>query len=114
MYRVLIRLDAKKFGCFESGALSFLEWLKAPAIKRLIDCGAVAPVSPPPLSILPGWVTRAEKLAPLGITDVVELLQANSDELRRALGYKRAATIDGWKREARTFIATPPERKPRR
>jgi len=114
MYRILMPLDAKKFGCLEPGALSFLEWLKAPAIRRLIDCGAIAPVAPPPLAVLPKWVTRAEKLAPLGILTVVDLLRADSDELRQAFNYKRVATIEGWKREARTFIETPPERKPRR
>lgn len=117
MYRILLPLDAGKHGKLSpdhDGGVSSLHWLKPAALARLIACGAISRVVPPPLAVLPGWKLRAPKLAALGIVDVVQLLEANSDKIAQALGYKRSSTIDGWKKAAREYIVTPPTRKARR
>ena len=56
---------------------------------RLIAGGFIAYISPPRLDVLPGWETRARKLAKLGILDALQLLQAG-DEIPKLLRVKPA------------------------
>ena len=64
----------------------------------LVDCGALAAVTGPPLAELPGWVTRSEKLAPLGIITADDFLEYDPKKLTKQSGYKEK-TIERWRTE---------------
>ena len=65
----------------------------------LIQNGAVSPCKPAPLSELQGWTTRAEKLAKVGITDVVAFLEADNETLREVFNHKTDRAVNRYKAE---------------
>ena len=79
----------------------------------LVAVKALAPVSTPPLSELPGWIKRAERLNAVGIITVQDLLDTKSSAIAEIFGYKSTAGIDRWKEEVREWLMPkPPEKKP--
>jgi hypothetical protein len=110
LYRVLRALDAgSKRGIIQAAdehgrqVITDLEWLNRKQRKALVNCGAVAPVAPPPLNVLPGWRLRAGKLVKFGIETAVDLLETDAEWLANCLGY-RASTVKRWQREVREYL----------
>jgi hypothetical protein len=80
----------------------------------LIKKGALAPVHTPPLSELPGWILKGQKLRTIGIVTVQDFLDAPDSNIARLFGYQES-TIQKWKREAQEWItAKEPAPTPRR
>lgn len=99
LYRALSRLS----GVAERGALTPLAHLTPEQIGKLERTGAVARVSPPPLSELPGWSARAGKLAKVGIVDAEQLAEVDTQLIRSALRVKEE-TARRYKQEARSCL----------
>ena len=81
--------------------------LKPAAIPILIEREAISAVSAPPLSILPGWKRRAEKLEAKGIIGLDDFIEGDSAELAKIFRNTETETIDTWKREALDLLRTP-------
>lgn len=77
-------------------------------IDKLIEVGSLARVSPPPLTELPGWKTRAGKLVSHDILDAGQFLEAEEAKLARALR-NRPETIRRLKAEVIRWLQ--PERE---
>jgi hypothetical protein len=77
-------------------------------IAALVLVGAISPVHGPPLSILPGWSTRAKQLEPIGIITAEQFLDADEKELAKALALK-VDTIRKYKQELETAWLTAPD-----
>lgn len=77
--------------------------LAAYAIEPLIRANAISPVSYPPLDVLPGWVRRSELCGELGITDIGEFLEADTEYLAEQLNF-HAETVERWKKEAESAV----------
>ena len=90
------------------GSIVRLPWLeKDPAgIQALMDKGAIARVSPPPLGVLPGWKIRSQKAQRFGIEDAEQFLEAGDADLARWMGAKEE-TIRKWKKELTGFLIAP-------
>ena len=99
LYRALQRLS----GVCERGALTPLSHLTPEQIAKLEQSGGVARVSAPPLSELPGWSARAEKLAKVGLHDAEQLIEADPKLIRSALRVKDE-TAQRYQQEARSFL----------
>lgn len=96
-FRVHVPLDRGKGRIVHTDSLTQLAWLNEEDQIRLVQCGAVSRVAPPPLRILPGWKTRGERLAPHDIITVVDFLEADNALLQDILVRRKEATIIGWK-----------------
>jgi hypothetical protein len=68
------------------------------AVERLVRVGAIAPVSTPPLEMVPGWQRRAVKLRTLGKTSVEEVLSMPAADLAGVFGV-RPETAERWQSE---------------
>ncbi len=96
-FRVQRKLDRGKGRTVYAGTITRLAWLTPDDQQRLVHCGAVTEVAPPPLRILPGWKVRSEKLRTHGITTAIQFLEADNALLQDILNVKREATIKQWK-----------------
>lgn len=79
-----------------------LEWLSAENQNRLVRVGAVRPLASPPLTVMAGWNTRAEKLLPLGIETLEQFLEAEVREITRIMRVK-PATVRRWRSEVEAW-----------
>lgn len=68
------------------------------AVERLVRVGAIAPVSTPPLEMVPGWQRRAKRLRPLGKTSVEEVLSMPAADLAGIFAI-RPQTAERWQSE---------------
>lgn len=107
MYRVNRRLSRGEKKPIEPGSIIEIQWLPDDKIQKLINCGAVTRIAPPPLDVLPGWERRAVKLEKMGITNVVQLLTASVDEVAAHMKVK-PATVLKWMDEARNWLIVRP------
>jgi len=73
------------------------------AIEPLIRVNAISPVAYPPLDALPGWIRRSELCGELGITDIGEFLEADTEYLAEQLNFQ-PRTIKKWKKEAASAV----------
>ena len=81
-------------------------------LDALVEARALAEVKPPPLSELPGWTTRAEKLGGEGIVTAVDFLEADDELLKEALNYKTMRNINKWREELKGWlVAGKPKKK---
>jgi hypothetical protein len=71
---------------------------KPDKIAVLLQAGAIGEVTGPPLSKLPGWKVRAEKLAPLEIVCVHEFLAGDVAQMAEVMNVKEV-TIEKWQSE---------------
>lgn len=97
MFRVLVALS-KGTTIIPAGSFTRLEWLRPAQQDVMVEAGAVSEVSAPPLEELPGWSVRAQKLALVGIVDVVQFLEADAEIVGKALR-RKAETIESYRRE---------------
>lgn len=93
-----------------TGSLTRLGWLNQENQLRLVRCGAVSRVAPPPLRILPGWKTRAERLQKHGIIDAVQFLEADNALLQDILVRRREATIKTYKNDLEQQLIARPQK----
>lgn len=98
LYRVLRPLSTGH----EPGQLVDGERFKK--LDALIEVNALAPVSFPPLSELPGWKTRAKKLAAENVVTVQDFLDAEEGTLKRIFGHKTTRVISKWKKEVKDWL----------
>ena len=102
VYRALMKLDRGSKGVIQRGQIIVDRGWKETYIDRLIEVGAVAPISAPPISTLPGWGDSDEVLAGIGVTTADQLLEANDEAIMSALEIDRPqlakmrADVMGW------------------
>lgn len=81
-------------------------------LDALLEVNALAEVLYPPLSALPGWKLRSEKLARVGIMTIADFLEADDERLRRLFGRRTLRSINDWKRELQDWLVVDePEKK---
>ena len=102
MFRVLVALS-KGTTIIPAGSFTRLEWLRPAQQDVMVETGAVSEVAAPPLEMLPGWSTRAAKLALVGIVDVVQFLEADTETLRDVL-HRKAETVESYRRELYSWL----------
>ena len=107
IFRVLKKLSRKDH-IMEPGSLSRFEWLAPEQIAVLEKQRAISRLSAPPLSEMPGWKRRGQKLEDIGIETAEDLLEADG-EVVAGLMNVRAATVDRWKTEAEWWLVVPPK-----
>ncbi|RPI52771.1 MAG: hypothetical protein EHM56_08010 [Chloroflexi bacterium] len=83
IYRALKDLDAGKT-LIRRGQVFMSGTLPGAVVDRLAELGKIAPVSTPPLAVLPGWKARAGKIAP-EIETAGDFLEADSARLAKVL-----------------------------
>ena len=110
MYRVCKTLHVGGGRYLYPGTFTRLGWLDEGGVAKLVAVGAVGEVRPPPLVLIPGWERRAARMAGQGITDVVQLLDADTDTVVKACRAK-AATVERWKEEVRDWLVVAPPAK---
>ena len=82
--------------------------LKVGIIPILLAKGAIGEVTGPPLSTLPGWSLRSERLAAINVVYVHDFLDGEISQLAEVCGV-RQATIEKWQAEvARWLQPVPP------
>lgn len=86
---------------------------KPKSISGLLANNKIAPVATPPLSELPGWGKRAEKLAGIDIKTAADFLDADTEKIRAQFNLKGAYTIEKWKEEVRSYLVVSVLPKPR-
>lgn len=89
------------------GTFTRLEWLNGEGIERLKRAGAVNEVAPPPLTALPGWKRRAQRLRALNIADATQFLETDGEAIAQHLRVK-AATVERWRQELKMWMVAPP------
>lgn len=108
MYRILHKLDIGKNRFLYSGSFNRLEWLEESGLARLERKGAICRVKPPPLEVLPGWASRAEKVVEVtGLKDAEAFLEADPGTLAAALE-EDVDTIRRWQKEIEGHLTAEP------
>jgi len=104
IYRVLARLSAgsRLGGYIEAGSMVSDNDLTPRVIAILVDRGALSPVAPPPLGVLPGWKLRAKRFEEAGY-DAISILESDSATVAQETGYAERS-IEKWKNELRGFM----------
>jgi len=104
MYRVISHITVLKSGrLIPAGTLSNLEDISDHGCAVLLHKGIIAEVEGPPLAVLPGWETLAEQLEAFSIATVVDLLEADCENISIGLGVG-AADVAAWQEEAKQFV----------
>lgn len=109
-YRILRDLS-KGNKIIKIGQITSLSGLPQATLDRLAEVGAIAEVSPPPLSELPGWQTRAAKLEATGIITATQFLELKDYELIKKLFRVKDETIEAWKKQITDIWLSPPPQK---
>ena len=110
-YRVVKRNTPLNSGHRYGDIISDTE-MNSRVIEALLANNIITRASTPPLSEVPGWEKRAEKLEVVGIVTIENLLETEPKEIAKLLGYKRHSHIAKWQDNAREWIAG--EVKPKR
>lgn len=109
LYRIVSPV-AKGDQIIPVGTVGKLEYFTPQSLAALLRKGAITEVSPPPLSIMPGWKLRSAKLAKIGIEDAVQLLEGDTDDLMRSLRMTRVG-VQKWKKDAEDLLTVDPQKK---
>lgn len=105
MYRVKKNLARGEI-IVPRGIIDPLEGFSAKAIDILIQRGAIAPVASPPISEIPRWITRAARLAEIGIITIGDLLEADTGTVATHMNV-RPQTVGTWKRQLEKLLHPP-------
>lgn len=105
MYRVIRALQVGST-IIEKGAIGTFDQLNPGALRRLLEMGLIAKVSPPPLKVLPKWAGRAAKLEAIGVITAADFMTAEDRTLAQTLriGAAQVATL---KQELRESLKAP-------
>jgi hypothetical protein len=76
-------------------------------LDRLVAGGVLTAIQTPPLSVLPGWSRRAEKLAGAGVHTVEQLLDMDDAKLATLFNQRGTKNARRWKEEAAAFLKLP-------
>jgi hypothetical protein len=99
IYRVLRNLDTgHKPGDFVKGSR-----FKKGVLGILLHRGILAPVSAPPLRVLPGWSLRAERLGEVGI-DAIKFMEMDDDEIAEKIDANPRA-IAKWRADLKSQLS---------
>ena len=98
LYRVQRRLTTGD----EPG--DFVEGSKFKQLDKLVAAGVLEEVHPPPLSEIPGWRLRSERLAGAGIVTALDFLEASKEQLMQIFEHKTDAHIANWQAEIREWL----------
>lgn len=93
-----------------SGEVFHVSRLSPKAITILERKGNIARIATPPLEELPGWKTRAAKLAKEDIETAEQFLEAPDDDLAKLMNVK-PSTIATWKQDVSGWLTAPPPKK---
>ncbi|KPJ77282.1 MAG: hypothetical protein AMJ81_00025 [Phycisphaerae bacterium SM23_33] len=104
LYRVLKSLTTGH----QPGDIVSGDRFESRVLAALVKVRAISEVRPPPLSELPGWEARAEKLREIGVVTVRDFLEADDDKVRELFNYKRTSTVAKWKTEAEKWVRAGP------
>ena len=110
LYRVLRRL-AHKDSYIETGTVAVLPF-KASDLAILETRGAIAPVSTPPLAVLPGWADRAavaSKHGILTVADLIAALNANGPQVARWFRVSKEEVVNWQQQLIREWLVAPPK-----
>lgn len=107
LYRVLKPLSTGQ----DRGALVAGEVFKPGILAALLKVKALKEAQGPPLSELPGWSRRAERLAEIGVLNVADLLRADPERIQGLFRHKRASTATGWQTEATRWLKIDEKKK---
>ena len=77
------------------------------AIAILLERGAIALISSPPISEIPLWGKRAKKLEGAGILLVEHLLETNEAKIAEHMGATKEM-VQAWKKELASWLQPPP------
>lgn len=100
-YRVLQNLDTgHKVGDIVDGD-AFVR------LDRLVEVKALSRALLPPLTELPGWAERSEKLTAVGVKTVTDLLNMDPQKGTELFNHKRTSTFIGWVKEAKSWFLAP-------
>ena len=104
IYRVLARLSVGAIlgGYLEAGGMVSNRDFSPHVVAILVDRGALSPVAPPPLEVLPGWKLRAERFEKAGY-DAISILEGDTPLIAQETGYAERS-IEKWKKELRQFM----------
>ena len=105
LYRILSNLSVGK-GILREGSISRLGGIKAENLALLLARGAIAPVAPPPLAILPGWQHRAVRLAEIGIADALGVLEGDVGCIAAHLGVSEDL-VRRWQTSLEQWLVAP-------
>lgn len=83
LYRIMRSLSSG----IKRDTVQSLHWDRA-RLDKLLELGLIARVSPPPLTELPAWKARAEKLAAHDILDAEQFLETDDALLAKYLRNK--------------------------
>lgn len=97
LYRILKQVTYGGGVVLQSGILHDLKKFSPETIARLEVVEAVARISAPPLALLPGWAARARQLKALNIITAEDFLEADIEQLSRALSLN-SETVMGYKK----------------
>lgn len=81
------------------------------ALDILVKVRALAEAKSPPLSELPGWATRAEKLNTIGIVTIQDFLDADMEKVAKLFNHKRTSTSKKWQKEVEQYLRVEPKKK---
>lgn len=109
VYRTIQRVALNE-EIIQAGQLLMGKRLSHRTREALVRRGAIREVAAPPLNVLPGWKIRGKRLEKLGISDAVQVLEADVDEVARHMGVS-PGLVKRWQEEVARWLV-PPE-KPR-
>lgn len=101
IYRVLKPLSTGH----KVGDLSDGNEFKDEIIDILLNVNAISPIQSPPLSEIPGWRTRAEKLEKIGVITVQDFLEADPNMIKDLFNYKTLYSTRKWMDELKTWVS---------
>lgn len=84
-------------------------YLKPKSITKLVQKGAISPLSAPPLAAMPGWSKRADRLVKHNIATFSDFFECSNSNLARIFKVK-IETIINWKRELLQTVTMPVKR----
>lgn len=104
LYRVLDHITVYRTGeAIPAGTLSKLESISNHSKAILTERGIIAPVEGPPLDVLPGWAELADQLAMFGIVTVVDLMEADREQISMGLGVQ-PSDVAVWQKQAEEYV----------
>ena len=77
----------------------------------LVKVRALAEAKAPPLSEIPEWGTRSEKLITIGIVTIQDFLSADMEQVAELFNHKRVSTSKKWQKDVEQWLYIEPKKK---
>lgn len=111
MYLVRYDIQLPDGKVIERGQVLKGDELAKASIEILVARGKILAVKEPPLSSLPGWKTRGEKLQAMGVQTVSDFLNQQPVEVAKFMGVAEA-TAERWFVEVSEHLEPPAKKAP--